>query len=65
MANDFPKKSFGRRFIRARFDGEKIFLPRRHESGSLYSAVGCNCLVDIPAGSDELSAGAEVEIILL
>lgn len=65
LANDFPKKSFGRRFIRARFDGEKIFLPSRHESGSLYSAVGCNCLVDIPAGSNELSAGAEVEIILL
>ena len=65
LANDFPKKSFGRRFIRAKFDGEKIFLPNRHESGSLYSAVGCNCLIDIPAGSDELKAGAEVEIILL
>ena len=65
LADDFPKKSFGRRFIRAKFDGEKIFLPRRHESGSLYSAVDCNALVDIPAGSDKLSAGEEVEIILL
>lgn len=65
LANDFPKKSFGRRFIRAKFDGEKIFLPNRHESGSLYSAVDCNALVDIPAGSDVLKAGAEVEIILL
>lgn len=65
LANDFPKKSLGRRFIRARFDGEKIFLPSCHDSGSLYSAVDCNCLVDIPAGSDKLSAGAEVEIILL
>lgn len=65
LADDFPKKSLVRRFIRAKFDGEKIFLPSRHESGSLYSAVGCNCLVDIPAGSEKLSAGAEVEIILL
>ncbi|MBR0262173.1 MAG: molybdopterin molybdotransferase MoeA [Selenomonadaceae bacterium] len=65
LANNFPKKSFGRRFIRAKFDGEKIFLPNRHESGSLYSAVYCNALVDIPAGSDVLKAGAEVEIILL
>ena len=65
LADDFPKKSLGRRFIRAKFDGEKIFLPSRHESGSLYSAVDCNCLVDIPAGSEKLSAGAEVEIILL
>ena len=65
LANDFPKKSFGRRFIRAKFDGEKIFLPNRHESGALYSAVGCNAFVDIPAGSDALKAGDEVEIILL
>ena len=65
LANDFPKKSLGRRFIRARFDGKKIFLPSRHESGSLYSAADCNALVDIPAGSDALRAGAEVEIILL
>ena len=65
LANDFPKKSLGRRFIRARVDDEKIFLPTRHESGNLFSAVGCNCLVDIPAGSDTLKAGDEVEIILL
>ncbi|MBQ4403496.1 MAG: molybdopterin molybdotransferase MoeA [Selenomonadaceae bacterium] len=65
LADNFPKKSFGRRFIRARFDGEKIFLPNRHESGALYSAVGCNAFIDIPAGSDELAAGMEVEMILL
>ena len=65
LADNFPKKSLGRRFIRAKFDNGKIFLPKRHESGALYSAVGCNCLVDIPAGSDALKAGNEVEIILL
>ena len=65
LVDDFPKKSFGRRFIRARVDGDKIFLPMRHESGNLFSAVGCNCLIDIPAGSDMLRAGDEVEIILI
>lgn len=65
LLDDFPKKSLGRRFIRAKFDDGKIFLPKRHESGALYSAVDCNCLVDIPAGSDALKAGNEVEIILL
>lgn len=65
LADDFPKKSHGRRFIRATFDGEKVFLPTRHESGNLFSAVGCNCLIDIPAGTNELAAGDEVEIILL
>ena len=65
LADDFPKKSLGRRFIRAKFDGEKIFLPSQHESGSLFSAVGCNCLIDIPAGNDALHIGDEVEVILL
>ena len=65
LADDFPKKSFGRRFIRAKLENGKIYLPKRHESGSLYSAVGCNALVDIPAGSDALFAGSEVEIIEL
>lgn len=65
LADDFPKKSLGRRFIRARVDGEKIFLPTRHESGALYSAIGCNAFVDIPAGSDALKTGDEVETILL
>ena len=65
LADNFPKKSFGRRFIRAKLENGKIYLPKRHESGSLYSAVGCNALVDIPAGSDALKAGSEVEIIEL
>ena len=65
LVDDFPKKSLGRRFIRARVDEAKVFLPKRHESGSLYSAIGCNALVDIPACSDVLKAGDEVETILL
>ena len=65
LADDFPKKSFGRRFIRGKLKNGKIFLPKRHESGSLYSAVDCNCFVDIPAGSDALKAGSEVKIIEL
>lgn len=65
LADDFPKKSLVRRFIRAKFDGERIFLPKNHESGTFYSAVDCNCLVDIPAGSDALKTGNEVEIVLL
>ena len=65
LADNFPKKSFGRRFIRAKIENGKIYLPKRHESGSLYSAVDCNCFVDIPAGSDALKAGSEVKIIEL
>ena len=65
LVNDFKKSSPGRRIIRARVDGDKVYLPERHESGALFSALDCNAFVDIPAGSKALSAGAEVEIILL
>lgn len=65
LQNAFPKKSPGRRLIRARFDGEGVTLPDNHSSGSLAGAIGCNCLIDIAAGTDVLAAGQEVEIILL
>jgi len=65
LQNNFPKKSFCRRFVRGFFENKKIFLPENHASGNLFSAANCNCLVDIPAGSDELKIGDEVEVILL
>lgn len=65
LADDFPKSSPSRRFIRAKILGEKIFLQNQNASGALYSAAECNCLVDIPAGTPKLSSGAEVEVVLL
>lgn len=66
LVNGFGKSSHGRRLIRARIDDEnRVYLPERHESGALYSAIDCNAFVDIPAGTKKLSAGEEVEIILL
>lgn len=62
----FGKKSMGRRLIRARFDGMQVHMTGdNHSSGSLGTMLGCNCLIDIPAGSDALCDGDEVEIILL
>lgn len=60
LENDFPKKSKGRRLIRALSDMGRIYLPSSHDSGVISSARFCNCLVDIPGGSDELKAGSEV-----
>ena len=65
MADNFPKQSRGRRFIRAKFDDGKIYLPEQHASGSLFSAVYCNALVDIPAGTGALKIGDKVEVVLL
>lgn len=65
LQNNFPKKSFCRRFIRGKFFDGKIYLPENHQSGNLFSAIDCNCLVDIPENSTELKIGDKVEVILL
>lgn len=66
LQDDFPKRSAGRRFIRAKLRGEKVYLPaENHASGSLFSAVGCDAMIDIPKGTPELKAGQIVEVVQL
>ncbi|MGN0997505.1 MAG: gephyrin-like molybdotransferase Glp [Candidatus Ventricola sp.] len=66
LRGGFDKASPGRRLIRARFDGAVVCLTgSNHSSGSLSTMIGCNCLIDIPAGSGALQDGDEVEILLL
>ena len=66
LEGDFPKESKGRRLIRARMEGERVTLTGfNHSSGSLATMIGCNCLIDIPAGTGPLHAGDRVEVILL
>ncbi|MGN0290048.1 MAG: gephyrin-like molybdotransferase Glp [Lachnospiraceae bacterium] len=65
LVNDFGKKSPGRRFVRGCYKDGQVELPAEHSSGLLASMMGCNCLVDIPAGSKELQVGQEVNILIL
>ena len=66
LSGEFPKASPMRRLVRARFDGERVCLPTdNHSSGSLASAVGCNALIDLPAGQPPVKDGEWVEVILL
>lgn len=66
LADGFLKGSPTRRFVRAYFDGQKVHIgTRNHSSGALLGMIGCNCLIDIPAGSKPLSAGDEAEIVML
>ncbi len=66
LADGFGKASPGRRLIRARYDGQAVHVDSaNHSSGSLMTMLGCNCFVDIPAGSGPLEAGQNVEILLL
>lgn len=66
LEGSFPKASPGRRLIRAYFDGEKVRVTGdNHSSGSLRTMIGCNCLIDIPAGSGPVANGDRVEVVLL
>ena len=67
LKDAFPKPSHGRRFIRAHYDiaAGTVSIPGQHSSGSLFSAVGCNALIDLPAGTGKLASGDNVEILLL
>ena len=66
LANGFGKPSPLRRFVRATLMGGVVTLPKGgHFSGGIGALAGCNCLVDVPAGSRALNAGNEVEVILL
>ena len=47
-------------------DDEKITLTKcNFSSKSLQSMIGCNCFVDINAGTPKLVVGDKVEIILI
>lgn len=66
LKHDFGKPSRVRRFVRARYEGGKVYLPEGlHSSGVLSSMVGCNCLIDIPNGSEDVHKGDEVLVWML
>jgi len=66
MKTSFPKVSLGRRFIRAIYREGDVYLPTGlHSSGVLSSMMGCNCMIDIPAGNAGLQIGDEVCVTML
>ena len=66
LADAFVKPSPGRRFVRAYWEKGTFHLPEGlNSNGVLASMVGCNCLLDVPAGSGTLKPGDEAEAILL
>lgn len=67
LAQPFTKTSGARRFLRGNLIEGKVHIPptEQHASGILASMAGCNCLVDIKAGTNPLDMGNEVEVILL
>ena len=68
LTTGFSKSSKGDRYLRAKAAGGKVTLPGAgstevHSSGALSAMMGCNCLVEIPAGSGPVEPGMEVEVL--
>jgi molybdopterin molybdotransferase len=65
LATEFKKFGRGRRFVRGVFRDGLVSLPQGHSSGQLASAVGTNCLAEIPPADAPIEAGAKVRVWLL
>lgn len=65
MENDFLKKSPQRRFLRGFYENGTVHIPEGHSSGQIRSFAGCNCMIDIPKGSETLKKGEKVNVWML
>lgn len=66
LQNDFGKPSKVRRYVRAVYENKAIHLPQgSHASGAISSLCGCNCLIEIPSGSEAVHKGDEVQVWML
>ena len=63
--SDFLKRSPSQRFLRAICENGVVAMPTEQSNGQIRSMVGCNCLVDVPAGTAAVHAGDEISIIWL
>ena len=63
--SDFLKRSPSQRFLRAVCENGVVAMPTEQSNGQIRSMVGCNCLVDVPAGTAAVHTGDEVSIIWL
>ena len=68
LTTGFSKPSKVARYLRAKAMGGSVTIPgegsaEAHSSGSLSAMMGCNCLVELPAGSGPVAPGEEVEVL--
>ena len=66
MEADFEKRCRVRRFVRAVYKDGKVSFPQGiFSSGAIGTLRGCNCLLDIPAGKENVKAGEQVAVWML
>ena len=64
-ADSYNKRSPVRRILRGSFDGMCVHFSSRQRNGQMAAGIGCNCLIDIPAGNEGIREGDIVRVILL
>lgn len=66
MESTFPKMSRVTRYVRGYCEDGNVRIPDgSNASGILSSMCGCNCLIEIPAGTQRLEPGDEAVIVRL
>ena len=68
LTTGFSKSGRDHRYLRAKAAGGSVTIPgeggaEAHSPGSLSAMIGCNCLVELPAGSGPVAPGEEVEVL--
>ena len=64
-ADSYNKRSPVRRILRGRFDGVCVHFSSRQRNGQMAAGIGCNCLIDIPAGNEGIREGDHVRVIMI
>ena len=64
-AQGFDKASPSRRFLRAFCKQGRVYPPAAQSNGQMRSMIGCNCLIDVPAGSGAIRPGDPVRTLWL
>lgn len=66
LLNSYPKRSPVTRYIRAFYrDNQVRMADGSNDSGILSTMSGCNCLVEVPAGTPAVRQGDEVTVVLM
>lgn len=64
--NHFPKRSRVTRYVRAHYENGRVrFADGSNASGIMSTMCGCNCLAEIPAGTEEICEGDTIWAVLM
>lgn len=65
LAEGFSRKRPLRRFQRGILKDQTVVIPGEQGNGQLRTMIGCNCIVELPAGTEPLPLGTRVNVYML